>query len=269
MAVALPLERFFLSASGISRGSADRVIAELKTRGLLQPNAVYNLVELSATEMAYVTLSAIGMTAADHAPALAVAFGACRYICTPGAGGDQAPRMGPGSVVDLVARMVAAGRREAIAFDDDQLAELWASDQGQALPHSVQFRVNPLTVELVWPDRTDVYAPPVAAALSAEPKPWAGGAIDHIAMVPFAVFSAAGRALLELQRRRERKLVFNRVPAAPSGGPETQNAEALAGASASNCDRENARPGSLNSPGCKERLRPAQASPVRRHGRSS
>ncbi len=265
----MPLQTFFVSASATSRASAERIYAGLQARGLVRPNVQFQPPDLDAREMATVLLSALGLARVIETPPLAEAFARCEYISSPGAGADQGPRMGPGSVLDAVTRMIQAGERFAVAFDAGRLQELWAAGQRQALPSSVHFRVNPLTVELVWHDRTDVYTPPRQAVVSAEPPPWAGGAIDHVAIVPSAVFNAAGRAWLELRRRHERKLSFNRVPAAPSGGPETQNAEALAGASASNCDRENARPGSLNSRGCKERLRPAQASPVRRHGRST
>ncbi len=263
----MPLQRFFVSASATSRASAERIYAGLQARGLVRPNVQFQPPDLDAREMATVLLSALGLAGVIETPPLAEAFAHCEYISSPGAGADQGPRMGPGSVVDLVARMVEAGARFATALDAGRLEELWAAGNGQALPNSLHFRVNPLTVELVWPDRTDVYAPPVAAALSAEPKPWGGsGLVGLVAVVPSAVFNAAGRALLELQRRRERKLSFNR---APSGGPETQNGEALAGASPSNYGHAGARTGSLTAPEDKDRLATQQASRVRRHGRST
>ncbi len=267
--MSMPLQRFFITASGTGRASAERINAGLQALGLVRPNVEFQSPDLSATEMAYLVLSALGLSGVIEAPPLAEAFARCKYLTSPGAGADQGPRMGPGSVVDLVARMVEAGARFSAAFDAGRLQELWAGGKGQALPISVHFRVNPLTVDLVWGDRVDVYGPPVAAALSAEPPPWAGGAIDHVAIVPSAVFNAAGRALLELQRRRERKLDLNRVPAAASGGPETQNAASLPGEAASNYGHAGARTGSLTAPEDKDRLATQQASRVRRHGRST
>jgi hypothetical protein len=164
---------------------------------------------LEATDLGLYIITAGGgdpMQGVSMAPGFANA----EYLCSPGAGEDQHPRLGPGNLLSIITCAIEKCARRAQAVDDGQIPE-WAEHALlPPFPAVFNFKLSPLLVELVWFksngawERTDVYAPP-RFDRPADPtrtgQPWRYIRLVRSTTIPIPVIAVAGRILWDERRR--------------------------------------------------------------------
>jgi len=211
--LAAPLRDLYAKA-GIPLATAPRIYTRAQDHGHLKRTPRFQKPDLDPTEIGFVKLTCTGLTAGANAVEAGEVFAGCTYLTSPGAV-DQGPRLGEGSVLSIMARMVVAGARQVVAQEKGTLDQLFGHqhDPVRSLPHEVRFCLNPVRIEFVWRDRRDVYAPSGNGPTPQLER----GLIERWATMPWAFSVAAGRAWLELRP------LFSSDPTPASVGDE--NAE--------------------------------------------
>jgi len=238
-----PLRDLYVKA-GISLAKAPRIYIDAQDHGHLKRTPRFQKPDLDPTEISFVKLTCTGLTTGANAVEAGEVFAGCTYLNSPGAV-DQGPRLGEGSVLSIMARMVVAGARQVVAQEKGTLDQLFGHqhDPVRSLPHEVRFCLNPVRIEFVWRDRRDVYAPSGNGPTPQLER----GLIERWATMPWAFSVAAGRAWLEIQRQHgtDPSLPLS-DPSSARGGNE--NAETLPGASAHTRTKNRSRNGENRGP---------------------
>ena len=147
-------------------------------------------------------------------PGLVAAVVRSQYRSSPGAGEDQRPRLGGGTLHEVLVRLVNGFARALAERTVARGLPLWSVDADMALwpveyhpersaPDHLTFHFSPFRVEVVWLGRggrgarVDVYAPDDQEAMSALGLRWQRSAIHRTATVPVSLLLTAAKAWLE------------------------------------------------------------------------
>jgi hypothetical protein len=130
-----------------------------------------------------------------------VALGGTEFVTSPGAAeGDRQPRLGPGTLLDVLARVI-----ERAGHSLDAAAQS-PKHPGVPIPHFIHFKPNGVVkAELVWlgpagiPECIEVYAPPGEYITQA-------GAFTHIVVMDTTALIHAGEAWRDSLASQGRRL---------------------------------------------------------------
>lgn len=227
--MALPYPATVLShATGLSGGNSARLVAELRSEGLLDPGKKFGGQNWSLSGIRNYMLAASIALSPKQAAKATTAYIGSTYKGSPGTR-EQQSYLGPGTAGDVLNRVIEVGARHAAAAEDRTIEELFARslhDPALRTVHYVDLCLNPLRIEFVWYSpgggwaRSDVFAPenePVDDLPSS-------GVVTRKATIPWALFVTAGRVWLETSLRRGVALPASVSPSAPAS-VENGNAE--------------------------------------------
>jgi hypothetical protein len=154
-------------------------------------------------------------------PSVVAAVARSRYQSSAGAGEDQRPRLGDGTLHEVLVRLMAGFVRTLTERVVAKGLALWSAEADLALwpveydpersaPDHLTFHFSPFKVEVVWlgrgghDERVDVYAPSLddQQAMSTLGLRWQRSVISRTAKVPISLLLMAAKAWLETSPRR-------------------------------------------------------------------
>ncbi len=216
MALPAPV-RALITATGINPASAEHVLKATRPAGLLPMGSRRGNVEWTPRDLATFLLGASSPLAIES-PDTIRAFASCTFLTSPGAPQEaQAPRCGPGTLLDVMERLIILAGRVLEA------EETGARPPCVSVPYAIHFHLDPpRCADLVWlapnctRERTEVYAPASDAGARS------GGAYRRSVTLDTLALIAAGRVWLDL-------LASQGTDLSPPTENENENAASLPG----------------------------------------
>ena len=198
------------AAAGYSNATGERIIRPLRAAGMVPPGERFGAPDWEPPHLVNYLLACTSLTPIDG-PQVVETFARCRFVTSPLAGDDQRPRLGPGTVRDVLVRLVEGTARLLAEHGPQRAIERSALplDPDTTAPHYLNFRLNAPVAEFVWysPDgrqeRIDVYTPSRADedALLRAPPLWRTSVITRSTIMPFPLIQTAAEAWLATLRR--------------------------------------------------------------------
>jgi hypothetical protein len=218
MALAAPIKHL-LSATG-SEATSEAIQKHLRASGDAPRSKKFGWGdEWETSHLVNFNVAAVGAQPSDG-PSVVAAVKRCPYITSPGCS-DQGPRLGPGTLHEVLVRLVDGFAHAMAERVVDPGLDLWSVeadlrlwpakyDPERAAPDHLTFHFSPFKVEVVWlgrgghAGRVDVYSPSRADedALSTVGKRWQRSAILRTATMPVSLLLTAAKARLETSSRR-------------------------------------------------------------------